>query len=227
MNSFQKVIKYVAIAFAILLSISIIKFGLDIVYLVLQSTNLVQSNSKVSNVNFNELSSYLDIDVSYANLEIKRGETLRYETNVDGLESTQENNKLTIKENNKNIFKNKNKYVTLYVPENLNFDKVVINMGVGKLDIRDVNLNNVDLDLGIGKVYVESTLTGKNSIECGIGEVNLNLNLTEEDYTFKLDKGIGSINLNNNNIGDSITIGSGNNVIDVEGGIGSIIIKTR
>ena len=229
MNTFQKVIKYVALAFAIALAIGIIEFGLGIGYIVLQSTGLIHSNSnnKVSNVNFNEYSSYLDIDLSVASLTIKRGDTLRYETNIDEIESKQENNKLVIKDKGNKWFRsNKNSSITLYVPENLTFEKVIINMGVGELDVDNVSLNNADLHLGVGQANIKSDLTGNTKIDCGIGEVDLNLTGSEEDYTFKLDKGIGEINVNNKSYGNT-TIGNGRNYIDVDGGIGEINIKTR
>lgn len=229
MNSAQKVIKYVAIAFAILLSINIIVFGLNIAYIVLDSTNLIHNNSnnKISNVNFNEYSSYLDIDLKVSNLTIKRGDTFRYESNVNGLESVQDGNKLVIKDQDNNIFKRSNSYVTLYVPESLVFDKVVINMGVGTLNINDIDLFDATLNLGVGEANIESNLLGTSKIECGIGEVNLNLNLSEKDYTFKLDKGIGSIKLNGLSLSSNSNVGNGENIIDIDGGIGSISIKTR
>ena len=229
MNSAQKVIKYVAIAFAILLSITIIKFGLDVAYIVLNSAGLVhRSESKISNVNFNELSSYLDIDLKISNLEIKKGDSFRYESNVDGLESYQDGNKLVIRDKEeKNFFNRKGSYVTLYVPENLVFDKVNISMGIGNLDIKDVDLNDVTLDLGIGKTNIESNLKGINKLECGIGKINLNLSLDKDEYTFKLKKGIGKIDLNGETIDNDNNIGNGLNIIDVDGGIGKISIYTK
>ncbi len=228
MMSFQKVIKYVSIAFAIALAIGIINVCLGVGYIVLKSTNLVHSdNSKVSNVNFSEYSSYLDIDLSVASLTIKRGDSLRYETNIDGIESKQEDNKLVIKDKNKSIFRsNNNSSITLYVPENLTFEKVVINMGVGELEVDNVSLNNADLHLGVGEANIKSDLIGNTKIDCGIGEVKLDLSLSKDEYTFKLDKGLGEINVNNTSYGNT-TLGNGKNYIDIDGGIGEINIKTR
>ena len=228
MNSFQKVIKYVALAFAIALAIGIINACLGIGYIILRSANLVHSdNSKVSNVDFSEYSSYLDIDLSVASLIIKRGTILRYETNIENIESKQEDNKLVIRDKNKNIFRfNNNSSITLYVPENLTFEKVVINMGVGELEVDNVSLNNVDLHLGVGEANIKSDLKGNTKIDCGIGEVKLDLSLSKDEYTFKLDKGIGEIKVNDTSYGNT-TIGSGRNYIDVDGGIGEIDIKTK
>ena len=226
MNTFQKVIKYVALAFGIALAIAIIEFGLNIGYIVLQSTNLIHNNTKISNVNFGDYSSYLDIDLKVANLVIKRGDTLRYETNINGLASEQENNKLSIKDTSSNIFRFNNNYITLYVPDNIIFDKVVINMGVGELEVDDVSLNNAEFKLGVGEANIRFNLSGNTKIDCGVGEVNLDLSYKEEDYTFKLDKGIGEINVNNKSYGNT-TFGNGKNYIDIDGGIGEINIKTR
>ena len=228
MSTFQKVIKYVAIAFALFLAITIVKFGIDIAYVVVQSIGSAKVEEKYSEATFSQNSTELDINLSISSLTIKHGESFRYESNVNGLEYNQVDNKLIIKDNNKNnMFKSNNSYVILYVPEGLIFDKVSIKMGVGKLDIEDVSLNNVNFDLGIGKAIINSDLSGHNVIKCGIGELDLNLNLDNDQYTFDLEKGIGSIKVNEVSVSDDGRIGNGINYISVDGGIGKIDIRTK
>ena len=99
-------------------------------------------------------------------------------------------------------------------------------MGVGTLNINDIDLFDATLNLGVGEANIESNLLGTSKIECGIGEVYLNLSLPQEEYTFKLEKGIGEIELNKVSMGNT-TVGNGNNIIDVNGGIGEINIKTK
>lgn len=228
MSLFSKIVKNLALAFGIFLAISIISFGLDLAYFFFESTNLVKNNSyEISGLDFQKYSTYLDVDLKASNLIIKKGDNFGYQTNIKDLKVTQDNDKLVIKDNRKNIFNNKNNDVTLYIPADLLFERVNIEMGAGKLDVEQVELNNVRLDLGVGKVIINSKLTGKNTIECGIGEVDLNLNLPLDSYKLKLEKGIGEITLNGKKVKDDASIGKGINTVNVEGGIGKIAITTK
>ena len=80
--------------------------------------------------------------------------------------------------------------------------------------------------MGVGNLIINSTLTGNNMIDAGVGKLDINLQNKKENYTFKVSKGIGSIKLNNDEIKDNETVGNGINIIDINGGIGSINILT-
>lgn len=228
MSVLNKIIKNLAIAFGIFLAITIINFCLDGAYVLLQSANLINNKSfEISEHDFEKYSSYLDINLKSGSLIIKNGDKFGYETSINDLKVTQDNDKLIIKDNRKNVFNNKNNVVTIYIPNDLIFEKVNIEMGAGKLDINHVELNNVTLNLGIGKTNINSTLLGKNTIECGIGKVDLNLDLSADQYAFKLNKGIGEIKLNGKKVKNDTTIGNGENSLNIDGGIGKISIKTK
>ena len=110
---------------------------------------------------------------------------------------------------------------------NSNFIKADIDGGAGEFKIISSNVNNLDLDAGIGKVEIEATLTGKNQIDCGVGEVNINLLGNSTDYKIKTNKGLGSININGESKSNDAIYGDGSNLIEIEGGIGSINITTQ
>ena len=227
MSLFSKIVRNLALAFGIFLAFNIISFGLDLAYSVLESTNLINNKSyEIRELDFEKYSSYLDIKLKASNLIIKKGDTFSYETNISDLKVTQDSDKLIIKDNRKNVFNNKNNKVTLYIPDDLTFEKVNIEMGAGKLDVDQVELNNVTLDLGVGKAIINSTLVGESTIECGIGEVLLNLNLPLDSYKLKLEKGIGEIILNGKKVKNDTTIGKGSNIVNVDGGIGKISVTT-
>lgn len=228
MSLFSKIVRNLALAFGLVLAFNIISCGLDIAYIVLDSANLINNKSfEISELDFKKYSSYLDINLKSGSLIIKKGDKFGYETSINDLKVTQDNDKLIIKDNRKKFFNNKNNVVTLYIPNDLIFEKVNIEMGAGKLDINHVELNNVTLNLGIGKTNINSTLLGKNTIECGIGKVDLNLDLSADQYAFKLNKGIGEIKLNGKKVKNDTTIGTGTNLIDVDGGIGQINVSTK
>ncbi len=89
MTTIQKVIKYLAIAFAIFLTVSIISaiIGLLAGFAGITSMfNLMDDNKQerleFSDMNFdNEGISYLDVDIATSHLTIKKGDYLRAETN--------------------------------------------------------------------------------------------------------------------------------------------------
>jgi len=108
-----------------------------------------------------------------------------------------------------------------------NFGKADIDGGAGEFKIISSNINNLDLDAGVGKVEIEATLTGKNKIDCGVGEVNINLLGNSDDYKIKTSKGLGSININGESQNNDTTYGNGSNILEIDGGIGSINIATN
>lgn len=110
---------------------------------------------------------------------------------------------------------------------NSNFLKADIDGGAGEFKIISSSINNLDLDAGVGKVEIEAILTGKNKIDCGVGEVNIYLLGNSADYKIKTNKGLGSININGESKNNDTAYGNGANLIEIEGGIGSINITTQ
>ena len=108
---------------------------------------------------------------------------------------------------------------------NVYFNKTDIEGGAGQITINNSTLNDLDLDAGTGKVYIDGKITGNSKIEAGIGEIEVKL--IENNYRFKLDKGVGKIILNNETLADEGIYGTGDNIIQIEAGIGNIIITTN
>lgn len=101
-------------------------------------------------------------------------------------------------------------------------NKIDIDGGAGKIEIRDGETNDLDLDIGVGKLHYRANITGNSEVDCGVGGVELVLTGGEENYTVSLDKGIGNASINDEIIADGATRGSGENKIDIDGGIGDI-----
>lgn len=108
---------------------------------------------------------------------------------------------------------------------NLISGKTDIDGGAGELNIKSSVLEDLDLDMGAGKFYFSGSLHGNNKIEQGIGELILDLN--GNDYTIKASKGLGSITINEEDYSKNTTVGEGINDIEIDGGIGSIIVNTN
>lgn len=109
------------------------------------------------------------------------------------------------------------------VINNSSFNKTNIDGGVGELIVSSSVLNDLDLDSGIGNIDIEAEITGKSKIDSGIGKIKLLLLGNKEDYQISASKGIGSISIDGNK--DASSYGNGNNKINIDGGIGEIVIN--
>jgi len=108
--------------------------------------------------------------------------------------------------------------------EDVAFLKADISGGAGRLEIVDSTLTNLDLSTGVGSTKLDGVeIFGKSEIDCGVGSITLNLYGTIDDYTIRTEKGIGSIKIDGEDA-NHIT-GNGPNMLDIEGGVGSITIN--
>lgn len=114
------------------------------------------------------------------------------------------------------------------VLSNLNIsDNAKINGGAGSVTVSSGIINNLKLDIGLGTFTLNSRLTGNNKIDAGIGTLKINLSDSINNYRIKASKGIGNIKLNSEDIVSDKTYGTGNNYINIDGGIGSININSE
>ena len=105
-------------------------------------------------------------------------------------------------------------------------DKTKIDCGSGKFLLNNGNLSNLNLDTGLGDTILNTKIIGNSNIETDIGKSELNLIGSINDYELTIDKGVGSIKLNNESLKDKSVVGTGNNYLLIEGGIGLTSITT-
>ena len=263
MNTFQKVVKYIALLLALSIIVSIITLAFNIINEVLLSFH----EDTIENTEYkfqNEVINSLDIDIKSADFSIIYGSEFKIETNIKDVSRSVKNGLLKVKDNSKGY--NKDKKIVITVPEGTNFEsvkmslgkgtstverlsskevefevgagkailnnlnilnKIEIECGAGKLEINNSNINNLKLDMGAGEVSVSSVLTGTSEFDAGVGKLSINLLDSVDDYSFTIDKGLGSIKLNNEEVSNDVTVGNGVNIIDIDGGIGEIIVTTK
>lgn len=204
MTSFQKIIKYGAIAFAIYLCfliIGMIIFGITAIFGI--TTGLEMFENRKDNVamitkwgqEYTNITT-MDINLSVCKLAIKKGDTLKVDvSNVsDQFKCEAEGNKLKIEDKNlqKSIF-NTIDYkpeVTIYIPENMGFEEVTIETGVNETNIEYLKADKINLEMGVGKYQVNSLSANYAKIKAGAGEANINYANVEE---LKLDGGVGKL----------------------------------
>lgn len=267
MNSFHRVVKYCAMAFALFLCVNIIGgivMGLTgIAYLFSgKDTDVVGEMQEYAIEG--EISS-LSVNLSGAELKIKTSDYFSVKSNHEYISVSSDDGKLIINETKKPFVAHpKGVTVIIYIPEGFVFDEASIDTGAGEVGISalaadvlhlslgagevtidsltantraDINggagemtvkggkLCNLKLDMGVGELTMKSRIEGESNIDMGVGEMNLTLLGNKDDYCIKVDKGIGEISVDGEDMSDGSVWGSGDNVIDVDGGIGQIKIK--
>lgn len=275
MTTAQKVIKYIATAFAVFLIFTIISAILSGGYALLRAFGLIHANEntitedlKVISSEVKEVST-LKIDLACTNLEIKAGDTFKVETNNLQVTFEEENGRVKIKEKNQNWLNNNNRTSNLiiYIPENMiAIDETKIETGAGKINIEKLNTQGLYLELGAGDVHIENVmatqeakidggvgrtelksceinnlkanlgmgefvfsgkLTGKSEIDSGVGAINIDLIDNKENYTIDVSKGIGNVTLDGQKLEMDRVYGTGENYLDIDGGIGEIKIDFK
>lgn len=227
MSDGQKVIKYLAIAFAIFLSVNIIvgiitasvfflgAFG--VVDYIDDSKEVYEGKVISYEENYEEIKK-LKVECNISKLTIKEGEEFKVDAgNVnDKFISKLTGDTLIIKDNkNTNIFKNNkiNSEITIYVPEKFEFKDVEIQTGAGQVSISNLNSKTLKLELGAGNVAINDIKVEKETeIDGGVGKVQIQ---KAEFNDLDLDIGVGNFEMSAKLVG--------NNKID--SGIGKLTLN--
>lgn len=193
MTTFQRIIKYCAIAFAIFLIISIIGG----IFEAIGMFSGVFGNKSVGNMKTHTISQSienLDIELSAVELKIISGDRFSVESNHKYLVVKNDDKTLEISES-KVPFGTSTKGVTvvLTVPEGFVFEDASIETGAGELDITSLSAKTLNLDLGAGETEIGSlyALT-RSKVNTGAGELTIH-NGELNDLT--MDIGVGEMNL--------------------------------
>lgn len=106
-------------------------------------------------------------------------------------------------------------------------EEAKIDGGVGRTELKSCEINNLKANLGMGEFVFSGKLTGKNEVDSGVGTINIDLLDSSENYTIDVDKGIGSVTLDGKKLEMDRVYGTGENYLDIDGGIGEIKINFR
>lgn len=225
MTTFQKVIKYLAFAFAIFLSVSIIS-GILRVFVAIPGFFGHSPVEEQKEYTLGTNLTAIKTELSASSLEIKTGDSFKVESNHKYIDCKEEGNCLVIKEK-KSVFPGHWDHVrvTVTVPKGTVFQTADIGAGAGEVDIEELIADSLKIELGAGELNYSGTLTGFSRIDYGIGEAQLSLTGSEKDYQISLDKGVGEATINGMKMGDNSLYGTGTNQIEIDGGVGEIDIS--
>lgn len=248
MNGLQKIIKYCALAFATILSVTIIGsilmaiFGLS-AHLSNQTASTeerktITKSYTTEEIAEQEITSVL-IDCS-AKINVLSGTELKIEAQnvTDEYEISVSNHTLRLKDTKTGFFffrfgffpftELDEPVVTVTVPESFIAKEFSIDSGSGKVTVEDIDVDSLLVDGGSGRISISSLVSEYLSIESGSGSVEVN-NCTAERS--KLNGGSGSIDVTDCSLGRLVLdTGSGDaglkriaaNDMKVESGSGSI-----
>lgn len=238
MTTLQKVIKYIAIAFAIFLIVTIIGGVLKLLGLITFVTEVDGTNAEMEGYAISSEVDELKIRIAAAELVISTGEELAVESNLKDLKVKENGGRLEIIEPDHNFINYNGKAVlNITIPEDVSFDEVEIITGAGKVEIETLSADDLHLEFGAGTVKIEElNAYSEAEIEGGAGNVDIqNGNLRD----LNMDMGVGEVNLSASLEGESeINQGVGSAKLEligdsddykvhVEKGIGSIKVDGK
>ncbi|MDD5954443.1 MAG: DUF4097 family beta strand repeat-containing protein [Firmicutes bacterium] len=204
MTTFQKVIKYLAVALAIFLIVTIIGgiiTGLSSVSYLLSGRDEALVG-QMQTYRIDEEISDLSIDLSGAELIIQTGDEFCVESNHKYINVNAHQGKLRIHETKK-VFGVSPQGVTviLTIPRGFVFDEASIDTGAGKVSVDTLSCDVLKLSLGAGRAEIHDlTANSRARIDGGAGELVIDGGkLRNLDF----DMGVGALKLKSRIEGDS------------------------
>ena len=225
MNNTQKTIKYIALAFAVCLTVFIITTIFDVVVGIIDGISGKDDKAVTASYTYDSITS-LDVDMGLGDIVIRceGNEFVVNANNVWGFEIKENNGKLTIETGSKSLFSDsEDSSLEIIVPKDLTLDKLKAEVGAGTCTIDSISADTTDFDTGAGELICHRLNTKNCKVDSGIGAVTMSFMGNVSLYSIVLDKGIGSAEIN----GESYNKSKHQNndaerKIDVDCGIGGI-----
>lgn len=220
MSNEKNIVKYCAYALAAVIIISIIGAIVSLITALVSSVKL--TDDKYDYRDMQDISSFensvslkniknMTIQLGATKFDIVSGDSYKIETNNKNIKYDIKDNTLVIKEKNTNFIKIRNdSKLVLTIPEDHDYERLVIRVGVGSLNSCALKFKDGNFDLGTGRstfkgIYATNSLT----IDGGVGKLSIE---SGEINSLKLSIGVGSVNIS------SIISDSAN----IDGGVGSL-----
>ena len=109
--------------------------------------------------------------------------------------------------------------------EDIISDDTKLNTGAGLFEIKGGTMRNVDFDSGVGKCDITAKIDGTSKFDTGIGNLSLNLIGDSSNYKIIVNKGIGNVLIDNVSKDDNSITGDGENIINVNSGVGKVYVN--
>lgn len=216
MTALQKAIKYIAMAFAIFLVVSILGGIISAVAAIGGVVGGVGVLSEAKTYEVSQSVDNLEVKIAAGDFKIVDGDGFSVESNIENLTVKCDNGTLKI-EQKKEFAVNYNKaFLTLIIPKNLCLKSADISTGAGKMTVDSISAQTLCLELGAGEVNIESlNAETQAKISGGAGEVNIDGGALNN---LSLSIGVGELNLTSRLSGDcKLNCGVGETTLDLLG----------
>ncbi len=143
-------------------------------------------NPTVEKLEYSRLDDFdsMRLDISTANINIKRGEEFAVEYALYGnIKCEVENDILVIEENNnfryiELSFKMEETYINIYIPENAVIDIEEINADMGNINISDCCFGEINIEADMGNVEIKNVSVSDFNISAGMGNIEFDGEIT-------------------------------------------------
>lgn len=212
MKEVQRIIKYVAMTFAVFLIFNIvasIMLTINTIGNIFYNDDI--SYEKLKMVDLSSQTTALNIEVSSVNVYIKEGETFKVETDSDFIKSTQDKKQITIEEEEHNwLFSTHHDDLIIYIPKEVSFDSVSLNTKIGKIKIDALYTKNLYLEQGAGKIDIAYLGVSESAnLNGGVGELTIGDGAIQQ---LSLKTGVAKTSITSKILGNS----------HIESGLGSL-----
>ena len=202
MTEAQRIIKYLAIAFAVFLTVAIIGGILSAVGVL---GGIFLGGDRAEADATGELKTYavssgisrLQIRINAADLTIKEGSAFSVESNLKNLTVEEKNGCLILKDLTTIKLSGSNTYqdavLTIYVPAGTVFDSINLETGAGRVSAGELLAETDDIELGAGDAWIDTLVASKSAdLEGGAGRITISDGAL---HNLDLDMGVGQLNL--------------------------------
>ncbi len=194
MTNTEKLIKYAAIGFAILLIIGIIGGIASIVGAIIGVN--IGAGDAVGETKTYEAEgevNILEVDIGAADFRIEKGEKLFVESNLKHLTFRQIGKRLVLGEKSFGSKSYNGAFITIYIPEDTELDEIDISTGAGKFTADFLSARSIDLEFGAGDVNIgELYASDEVDIDGGTGQITIGAGSMRN---LQLDMGMGALYL--------------------------------
>lgn len=201
MTTFQKIIQYLAMAFAVFFIVSIIGGILSAIGFLGGFLGNNGVSKDMTTYSVSQMIEEIEMDVNAADVKLTTGKTFSVESNLAYLSVEEKESSLIIKETENFWFNSHNAVLSVCIPEGFVFKNANIMTGAGKLTVDMLSADRLHLELGAGAVNIRELNAGVESqIEGGAGKVTVSGGTL---YNLDLNMGVGKLDLTAAVLGNS------------------------
>lgn len=202
MTTFQKIVKYFAIALAFAIIAVALVGVLRGASFLSKISDATTDDGVVEDIDSSADIKKLRVNLFRTDLKIVEGDKFSAETDNKDVTIKERMGTLVIEENSRSVVDSAQKTeVLLTIPKGYSFRKIDISTGAGKFFAEFIKSENIDFDFGAGEVSVDALYaTEKIEIDGGAGKIEIR---DGETNNLDLDIGVGKLHYRACITGDS------------------------